>query len=89
MCINGGGRPVTPQNVFEYVQQHILLRMVNLSEPMLTESIPCIDDMYENGMLLSIAIWRMHMYPTGSMQHLCMLLLASLKVSKNNVSCEV
>ena len=29
LCINGGGRPVTPQNVFEYVIQYTLLRMVN------------------------------------------------------------
>ena len=35
LCINGGGRPVTPENVFEYVQQYTLLRMVNWCEPML------------------------------------------------------
>ena len=38
LCINGGGRPVTPENVFEYVQQYTLLRMVNWCEPMLKVS---------------------------------------------------
>ena len=32
------GRPVTPENVFEYVQQYNLLRMVNWCEPMLKVS---------------------------------------------------
>ena len=40
LCINGGGRPVTPENVFEYVQQYTLLRMVNWCEPMLKVSTP-------------------------------------------------
>ena len=40
LCINGGGRPVTPENVFEYVQQYTLLRMVNWCEPMLKVSAP-------------------------------------------------
>ena len=42
LCINGGGRPVTPENVFEYVQQYTLLRMVNWCEPMLKVSIALI-----------------------------------------------
>ena len=37
-CINGGGRSVTPENVFEHIQQYSLLRMVNWCEPMLKVS---------------------------------------------------
>ena len=40
LCINGGGRPVTPENVFEYVQQYTLLRMVNWRGPMLKVGTP-------------------------------------------------
>ena len=40
LCINGGGRPVTPENVFEYVQQYTLLKMVNWCEPMLKVRTP-------------------------------------------------
>ena len=35
-----GGRPVTPENALEYVQQYTLLRMVNWCEPMLKVGMP-------------------------------------------------
>ena len=38
LCINGGGRPVMPENVFEYVQKYTLLRMVTWCEFMLKVS---------------------------------------------------
>ena len=44
LCINGGGRPVTPDNVFEYVQKYTLLRMVTWCELMLKVSIVCLKE---------------------------------------------
>ena len=55
LCINGGGRPVTPENVFEYVQQYTLLRMVNWCEPMLKVSMRTLPLMM--GRVLSVSMY--------------------------------
>jgi hypothetical protein len=66
LCVNGGAKAVTVQNVREYVQQYALLRMVTWCEPVLKELKSGLNDILPESLLKDVTAEDFNLLINGS-----------------------